>query len=451
MKFKFMTFFKRKRSFLAVSLVGAVVVAGVTMKNSATQKAELAVLAEGIQTCFLRVNQSFTAKLIGQNNLEYLGSNFFTTSEECFAEALGTVKNQFKTDTKNLLRNMNGLSSEVHDLHGKFRATDEKPEAIAATFSRIESFKDDTLEEITTLQESAQGTFALARQLFFIFSGLFPLLVLWEIIERRRAEARLQAVEDEALKQLQDGRLHIDNHVEAIIKRALEFGEFVHCARLFDIWKENRFVPTHRAYHELPVPTKETVVVENQIETVEELTQTPNLMGLKDVELEPLFAKVVDHLSSKIFTAGIMLDLDVAENVRVLGREETVEQLIYHSIVRSVNALSDRSGVRRLQISAKAIGHYVTLEFSDNGDAFSVEAIDAQAGLGTCAQNLELTLCRELIKEVSGQFIIENVVKNNSIAGGKIKIRLNSSSVDGKRLVSLKKGKKKDLMRELQF
>ena len=451
MKSKFLTFFKRKRSFLAVTLVGAIAVSGVVMKNTASQKAELAVLGEGVQTCFLRVNQSFTAKLLGQNNLDYLGTNFFSTSEECFAEALGTVKNQFKTESKNLLRVMNALSSEVHTLHGKLRAADEKEDAITASFSRIESLKEDTQEEIAGLQESLQSNFSLARQLFFIFSGLFPLIFIWEVVERRRSEARLQAVEEEALKQLQDGRLRVDSHIEAIIKRALEVGEFVHSARLFETWNEKRFVATHTAYHELPVPKKEEKIVETDLETTVEEPVVNQVLGLKDVAIEPLLAKVIDHLSSKIFTAGIMLDLDVAEDVRVLGREETLEQLIYHSVIRSVNALSDRCGVRRLQITAKCVGHYVTLEFSDNGDAFSDEAIDAQAGLGTCAQNLELTLCRELIKEVGGQFMIENVVKNDEVTGGKIKIRLSASAAEGKRLVSLKKGKKKDLMRELQF
>lgn len=452
MKSKFLTFFKRKRSFLAVTLVGAIAVSGVVMKNTASQKAELAVLGEGIQTCFLRVNQSFTAKLLGQNNLDYLGANFLSTSEECFAEALGTAKNQFKTESKNLLRVMNALSSEVHTLHGKLRATDEKVDAITASFGRIESLKEDTQEEIAGLQESLQSNFSLARQLFFIFSGLFPLIFIWEVVERRRSEARLQAVEEEALKQLQDGRLRVDSHIEAIIKRALEVGEFVHSARLFETWNEKRFVTTHQAYHELPLSKKEEQSTETVLETVtDEPVVINQVVGLKDVAVEPLLAKVIDHLSSKIFTAGIMLDLDVAEDVRVLGREETLEQLIYHSVIRSVNALSERCGVRRLQIAAKAVGHYVTLEFSDNGDAFSDEAIDAQAGLGTCAQNLELTLCRELIKEVGGQFIIENVVKNDEVTGGKIKIRLSASAVEGKRLVSLKKGKKKDLMRELQF
>lgn len=452
MNSKFLSYFKRKRAFLAVTLVGGIALSGVIMKNASSQKAELSVLGEGVQTCFLRANQTHTAKLLGQTGLEYLASGFFAATEECFAEALGTAKTKFQAEGKGLIRDLNTLSSEVHNFHQKLKSPDEKLENISALFSKIETLKDDVLEESDAARTSLNSSFDQARQIFFLLCGLFPLLFVWELIERRRNESRMMAIEEEALKQLGDGRARLDSQMEAVIKRALEFSEFVNCARLFENWSENRLVTTHKVYNELPVPkkTQDFVIEEPRVaEEIHEDVLEP-VVGLKEVAIEPLLAKVVDHLSSRIFTSGIMLDLDVSEDLKVMGREETVEQLFFHTILRSVNALSDTSGVRRLRISAKLVGQTAVLELTDNGDAFSSDLLDAQVGLASVTNgDLELTLTRELTKELGGQIILENVLKGREAIGGKVKIRLMAANVEGKRLVSLKKGKKKDLMREL--
>ena len=452
MNSKFLSYFKRKRAFLAVTLVGGIAFSGVVMKNAASQKAELSVLGEGVQTCFLRTNQSHTAKLLGQSGLEYVASAFLASTEECFAEALGTAKTKFQADGKGLIRDLNTLSSEVHNFHQKLNSPDEKIENISALFSKIESLKDDVLEESETTRLTLTSSFEQARQIFFVLCGLFPLLFIWELVERRRNETRIMAIEDEALKQLGDGRARLDSQMEAVIKRALEFGEFTNCARLFENWSENRLVTTHKVYNELAVPKKAQDFVVEEPRIVEEIHEDvlEPVAGLKEVSIEPLLAKVIDNLSSRIFTSGIMLDLDVREDLKVMGREETIEQLFFHTILRSVNALSETSGVRRLRISAKLVGQSAVLELTDNGDAFSSDLLDAQVGLAAVTNgDLELTLTRELTKELGGQVILENVLKGREAVGGKVKIRLMAANTEGKRLVSLKKGKKKDLMREL--
>jgi len=437
MKSKLLFFFSNKRPFFVATLVGALTLSGLYLKNFSSQKIQLANLSEGVQTCFLRINQSYTAKLLAQNNGDYLGNNFFTTSEECFAEAITTVKNQFKGEAKTLFKNLNALSSEVHTFHEKLRTSEGNTEILATTFVSIENLKVETQDSVVTLQEDIQNDLNLTRYLFYLFSGLFPLLLLWEYLGKKREEKRLEMLEQEATTLLEEGDTREDLRVETLLKRALTSEQLSQCSRLFEVWNKTRQLPQNKLPQELTAPMKVKPPQQEIFEEIKNDFDRPVLgTHLKEVEVELLLAKVVDSLSGKIFTSGIRLDLDVASDLCALGREESLEQLLYHTTLHSLNSLSETSGLRRLCISAKAFGNHIDLEFFNNGEFLAEDS-------------LEVTLCHELIKEVGGQFLFENIMKEKKKSGTKIKIRLNSSLVDPKRLVSLKKGKKKDLMREL--
>ncbi len=441
---------------------------------------KLASLGEGIQTCFLRAHQSYTTKIFNQNDPAYLNSSYFTMTEECFAEALGTTKANFSDLGKNLIRSLNSLSAETHSFHQKVLKSQESGDKLSQLFSKIESLRDETLDDIEALAEGYEEDIQAQKKGFMILALLFPLIVLWEIAERKKHQMRVTEVENVALEHLQDGHPRLDSQVEGIFKRAFELGTFANCAKLFDVWNQNRGVVVNKKMATLTPPPVTLVAREDFEEDsfVDPMAEDTNPVEVNSFEqavsaselitsleapipripdgmpMETLIARVIDNLSTRIFSAGVTVDLDVQENIYIEEREETVEQVIYQAVNRSLNALTYVEGKRQLRLTAKKVGDTFFLEIMDNGEIFSVNTLDAQVGLATEDFNLELSICRELVKELKGEMILENVLHENMAIGGKMKIRFDMAhtvlSDVNKRLVSLKKGKKKHLMQHLQ-
>ena len=69
-----------------IFLVSLVVLSGFSFKYSAQNMQGLTVVGDGLQTCFNRVQQSFTARLLGQGGSNYLDTDFLVNTENCFGE-----------------------------------------------------------------------------------------------------------------------------------------------------------------------------------------------------------------------------------------------------------------------------------------------------------------------------------------------------------------------------
>ena len=90
-------------------------------------------------------------------------------------------------------------------------------------------------------------------------------------------------------------------------------------------------------------------------------------------------SKVIDIHSSKIFTQGIKLDLNVEDDIFVQVDQESLEQMFYYLILNAVN--SSENAEEKDNDSYKKLGGTVLVEISYLGEGFSKELILDQLGL----------------------------------------------------------------------
>ena len=89
---------------------------------------------------------------------------------------------------------------------------------------------------------------------------------------------------------------------------------------------------------------------------------------------------MIDIHSSKIFTQGVKLDLNVEDNVNVQGDQESLEQIFYYLILNAVNS-GDNSENKKVSIKLKKLGGTVIIELAHSGKGFPKELILDQLGL----------------------------------------------------------------------
>ena len=119
----------------------------------------IAVISDGFQVCSTRVNQSYTAAMIGSGST-YLSRSFFEGTEECFGEAISLAEEKYESQFRNFSKKLNYLASEVHWLHKSLSKTDE-PSALAEgssdnnqRFAKIEQLKNQLTDELSELRNS---------------------------------------------------------------------------------------------------------------------------------------------------------------------------------------------------------------------------------------------------------------------------------------------------------
>jgi hypothetical protein len=77
----------RMRIFSGI-LLGGIVGLSTTLRLEGQKSQKIATLQEGLQTCFTRVHNTLTARLMSSFNSQYLSEGFTGVTEECFGETV---------------------------------------------------------------------------------------------------------------------------------------------------------------------------------------------------------------------------------------------------------------------------------------------------------------------------------------------------------------------------
>src|SRR5437868_15284681 len=106
-----------KRNIAGLFLLAALVGITYNIQENSTRIKRLTNFESGMQTCFARVNQTYTAKMLGDTASNYLTQNFQNLTEECFAEGILNVEVSFKTELSQVAKKLSTLASNVHWFH----------------------------------------------------------------------------------------------------------------------------------------------------------------------------------------------------------------------------------------------------------------------------------------------------------------------------------------------
>jgi hypothetical protein len=458
-------------------------------KSDLLQKFHLA--DSGLSTCFHRVNQTFIAKMIGDDASSHLTRSFTKLTSDCVGDLNGEAAGVFGED---VLKSFNKIATQVHWFHekidGKFGSLSsdseslnqginlgyQKIEALSNTISEsIYNYNKQTMKEIDRYKKGADSLVFLTIVLLLIFA-----------VKERKLQIGLGRVEHEARDENQLSEMTSSSKLEYVVKKALEINDLVECSKLFTRYhsdvldgklnayimadEENDFelsekksvdevmdeVQTSAELEEIP---EEIAPEEIAIDNSKILEENPDLEGLEKFQLVQIVSSVVDGLSEKLFSEGIFLVLELSDDLFIWGKKESLEVGIHHLLLETTKLFSSTLGVKRITMRTKGLGNNAVLEIGAIGTSWSEDLV---AGKSTVSGFLDLVIGREVLADSKADLAIKNVtVDEKQLA--LIKIVLNRVDTrsevdtvvdltsDSGEVRSLKKGKKKDLVNELRL
>lgn len=464
---------QNKRSIAGLFLLAALVMTTYEIQENSGRIKKLTNFESGMQTCFTRVNQTYTAKMLGEVSSEYLTQNFQNLTEECFAEGILNVEDSFKAEMSLVAKKLSTLASNVHWFHedilspGSARAISENAETrdVGARFEKIETTKDEILESGEVYKAEISEALSRQKSFFYVSATFLVILMFSEYMSNTRRRLSNLAREKEAQAELLDNGGAGSVKVGEIIRAALEQNELFNCSKLFSNFhaqqlfdksfkNKNKF-----SLEELvtPIGGRSTAAVNESIDKIWNDDSiglsADKLEGkmLQDLNLENMSSSVIDLLAEKLFSQGVQLDVKIPENLMIKGRPEELEQTLYHLINYAINSTyadSKDSKDKSISIFAHRLGDIVAFDLIHSGAGFDEEILKQRVGISHSgkALDVDLQICQTLLTEIDAKIQLDNKINQNGvITGGRVKI-IFKSGVNEARLVDLKVGSKKDIL-----
>lgn len=464
--------FKTRKEWTALALTVGLVGAGIFLLSQSQKLQRLSVLEEGMGTCFGRVAQTFTARMIGEDRSVYLDKGFTQSTEECFGEAASWASMAAAdTGATKAAATANKLANEVTFFHAKIHGTDAqftKNNDIVQTshlntrFQGLEGLREDVLADVAVAKASARTGVLRSKIAFYLFAIACPIaffMLWWSGREQARTN---REVEEEAQSSLESGKATL-NATKTLIDRVLANNDLPRTKDLFDRTYALLSLEGKGSLKVRPLTATDEKGREDQIESAwqaseQEVVIPKNLpkalasMVNKDLgptcDLEAIVTRHLDVLSGRLFTKGIRLDLNIEEGteLRILGKNEDVEQVVFHAINNAI-ATAEASS-REVQVMMKRLGGIAMLQVDVAGTQFTEETLleSAKTNSAKALEEVDLQICRELAKD-HAKLSFENTSEGRRIQLVFDVSKIESTSVqDGKRVTNVTKGTKREIL-----
>jgi hypothetical protein len=465
-----------KRSIAGLVLLAALVGTTYNIQENSSRIKKLTNFESGMHTCFSRVNQTYTAKMLGDTTSTYLTQNFQNLTEECFAEGILNVEESFKSELAQVAKKLSTLASNVHWFHedilspGATHAiANSESRDVGARFEKIESTKDEILDGSEQYKNELSSSLNKEKTFFYVSAVFLVLVMFSEYMATTRKRLSNQSRELEAQAELLDNGGAVSVKVGEIIRNALEQNDLINCSKLFaNYHAEQSLDKSIKSKNKLsleglitPIGNQSSVVVNEKIDRIWNddsigLSADKNFdnqisdKNFEDLNLEQMSSCAVDLLAEKLFSQGIKLDLNIPENLMVKARTEEMEQILYHLINYATNSTHSESGEKSISIFAHRLGDIVAFDLIHSGLGFDEEILKQRVGISQTDKSLDIDLqiCQSLLNEVQAKIQLDNKLnQNGDVIGGRIKIIFKSGS--SSHLVDLKVGSKKDILASL--
>ena len=172
---KISSFLEHKKSITGLFLLATLVVNTYNIQENSGRIKRLTNFESGMQTCFSRVNQTYTAKMLGEAASNYMTQNFQNLTEECFAEGILNVEDSFKTELSLVAKKLSTLASNVHWFHedilspGSVRtiASNGESRDVGTRFEKIETTKEEILESSDKYKTEITNSLNTEKTIFY--------------------------------------------------------------------------------------------------------------------------------------------------------------------------------------------------------------------------------------------------------------------------------------------
>lgn len=491
MKVSFLEKIQGRTKVLSIVGLASLVIVSAAIQNNSIRSQKLMGLKNGVQTCFTRLHNTYTARLLGGAS-DYLSKQFTATTEECLGEAV-QVYEQIGLTNNVILDDLNALANDSNWFHqqvlteGKDGLFEGSPESvllnsISGKFEKLELKKIQVNEGLATLENVLNGRKETMSLFFYVIAAFVPLFLGLDYLRRRSEEDALEEVKKESDALVASGETRLSD-IRPLVVRALKTFGLGQLAEQFELalLRSEDIGVRRNDTAGLQVPVVPGKV--NRTEQIDEMWTRPDqssangksaaeLMPLKEkapvkksvnkpakkkvdnrptVDLEECIASVVELISSKVFTQGVNLDVD-SEDIKIYGDHEAVQQAIYHVFANALENYNFDDPTKELTLTTKVLGSTVFVDIYDSGREFSKEFLRQSLGLATgLIQHTDLAIAQELIQDMDAKVSFENVSnKAGEHVGRKVRLVLEAAPAKGKSVSRIEKGSKKDILARMQ-
>lgn len=471
---KIISVLENKRSIAGIFLLAGLVFTTYTIQENSAQIRKLTNFESGVQTCFTRVNQTYTANLLADNTSAYLTQNFQNLTEECLAEGILSVENSFQKDLTGAAKQLSNLASNVHWFHEDILAPVGaknlggigEARDVGARFEKIETTKDEILESTNSVKTQITNSLNQQKNIFYVSATLLVVLMLAEYMSMTKKRLSNGAREKEAQAELLNNGGAASVKVGEIIRVALEQNNLFNCSKLFANFHASAISDKGKnkmTLESLITPiggdTKKSESIIDKLWEDDSFGVSADMSvasKLDDINLEHMCSGVVDLLAERLFSKGIQFDMNIPENLQIRGRQEELEQTIFHLFSYAINSTKSGTGEKNISVFSHKLGDVVSFDMIHSGAGFDESILKQRVGLdnGNSEIDLDLQICQSLLGELDAKVQLDNKIdQSGNTVGGRVKIIFKSgtnavqSQVTSQRqLVDLKVGSKKDIL-----
>lgn len=474
---KILNIFDSKRNILAIGLLGGLVFNTLRIQENSNYIKKMNTVENGIQTCFTRVNQTFTANLLKQTSSAYLSQGFQTLTEECFAEAVSAVEELGYLQASDVQKKLSGLSSNVHWFHedllagtsaGAKALKNESPRNVGKRFSDIETTKNELVETNQILKDKLNDDVNTQKNIFFALATMLFMVLVTEILsiaKRKLANSNSEFLANSELKD--NGGVH-SVKVGEIIRVALEQNELDSCSKLFtNYYSYNEGLKAFGAkptVAETLVTPKKSVISEVEEKNLDEIWDNDEIALNADKEaeileektileesnIEAISTKIIDILAEKLFSHGVQIAVNISEGLVVKGNAEELEQSLYNLYNYAIEQSKSVKGEKHLAVNSHKLGDVVVYDLSFSSKGFDLDPLKGKEGLDLLAnnENIDLLISKQIFDDSGVKVQLDNSINQaGEIESAKVKLIFKAGTMVTKgKLVDLKIGKKSDIL-----
>lgn len=414
------------------------------------------VLNHGVGTCFNRISQTFTAMMIKDIQSPYLNRGFMGLSDECLNEAIKGI-NPFKQSVGKGYETLNKLISDVHWFHETVvrvhspmvsgKNLDAPLNPISTKFSTMEALKvklmdevDSTNARLTQVQANDEVVMGVGLIVFVIALSLLSLQEFNRIQLRKEIEAQ-------ALNLLRAGNANVSGMVDLLVERGLLSQGLPVSAQIF---KEYHGEILERMGNKLAY--REGMIAESNQTASEVVEEVPAFNEPETFNGPRTSFKEVLVSLKNINSKDLIQESDVRD-VQLNVNFEGFEQMLNAAINKLASRRFDN---KKIIISNQVHSDRAIINLFLAGNTFTASELDfAQNNQSVSADTMDMNMIimKEMASETNTSWHMENKTdRNGVITGMSLRFTVNRVPKDNKsnkNLVSVVKGKKKDLAREM--
>lgn len=368
------------------------------VQQSYMQKAtDLNNVNTGLETCFNRVAQTFTAIMIQQSNSPYLGEEFLSMSSDCFSE-VAKLSGELSLGGETL----NKLVSDTHWFHEKIKKSQKfilnsdqetSQSNIDEKFANLEELKDKFQESVFAMNAQVISKVDMFKLITALCFAAFAGVLILGLSLARKIRAKVSEVESMA-KTISEKEQINTTEFDGIIDMALTEVNMPNTLGLVKKYCEGLAI----AVEELPDLA--------QIKEVEDVRPSTNLNSIFDVSLK--------GIQNKAFTQGIILDFDLLEEMSVYGEQEGISQLFYSLMNYSVDSSLKHNLKRKVVVRSTLINDQISLTFTIHNYLFSAQELELLEAQNNPAEiDPNILMLKEVTDLLGLQLQFKNQIKDN--------------------------------------